>query len=47
MTSFDKRENVHETEFAHREELKIRAQKRTIKSLALWSAQRLGEPMIS
>ena len=42
MTSFDKRENAFEAEFAHREELKFRARERAVRSLAVWAAQRLG-----
>ncbi|BAR57929.1 hypothetical protein NK6_4763 [Bradyrhizobium diazoefficiens] len=35
MTSFDELENPHETESAHREELKFKARERAVKSLAL------------
>jgi hypothetical protein len=43
MTSFEKRENAFEVEFAHREELKFRTRERAVTSLAFWAAQRLGK----
>ncbi|PJG51235.1 hypothetical protein CVM73_31960 [Bradyrhizobium forestalis] len=42
MSSFDERENAFETEFAHREESKVRVRERAVASLAQWAARRLG-----
>jgi len=43
MTTFDKRENAFETEFAHQEELKFRAREKAVMSLAVWAAGQLGK----
>ena len=43
MTSFDKRENAFEAEFAHREEVRFKARERAVKLLAFWAAERLGK----
>ena len=42
MTSFDKREEGFEKQFAHDEELKFKATARRNKLLGLWAAQKLG-----
>src|ERR1700751_3911702 len=42
MTSFDKREEAFEQQFAHDEELKFKATARRNKMLGLWAAERLG-----
>ena len=42
MTSFDKREEGFEKQFAHDEELKFKANARRNKSLGLWAAEKLG-----
>jgi hypothetical protein len=42
MTTFDKREEAFEQQFAHDEELRFRATARRNKMLGLWTAQRLG-----
>jgi hypothetical protein len=42
MTSFDKREEAFEQQFAHDEELKFKATARRNKMLGLWAAQKLG-----
>jgi hypothetical protein len=42
MTTFDKREDAFETQFAHDEELKFKATARRNKMLGLWAAEKLG-----
>lgn len=42
MTTFDKREEGFETQFAHDEELKFKATARRNKLLGLWVAEKLG-----
>jgi hypothetical protein len=42
MTTFDKREEGFEKQFAHDEELKFRATARRDKLLGLWAAEKLG-----
>ena len=42
MTSFDKREEAFEQQFAHDEELKFKATARRNKMLGLWAAEKLG-----
>ena len=42
MTTFDKREEGFEKQFAHDEELKFRSIARRNKLLGLWAAQKLG-----
>jgi hypothetical protein len=42
MTTFDKREEGFEKQFAHDEELKFRAEARRDKLLGLWVAEKLG-----
>jgi hypothetical protein len=42
MTSFDKREEGFEKQFAHDEELKFKAMSRRNKLLGLWAAEKLG-----
>ena len=42
MTSFDKREEGFEQQFAHDEELKFKATARRNKMLGLWAAEKLG-----
>ena len=42
MTTFDKREEAFEQQFAHDEELKFKATARRNKMLGLWAAQKLG-----
>ena len=42
MTTFDKREEGFEKQFAHDEELKFRANARRNKLLGLWAAGKLG-----
>jgi len=42
MTTFDKREEGFEQEFAHDEELRFRATARRNKLLGLWVAEKLG-----
>src|ERR1700730_11602950 len=42
MTTFDKREEGFEKEFAHDEELKFKATARRNKLLGLWAAEKLG-----
>jgi hypothetical protein len=44
MTTFDRRENAFEAEFAHRSELEFKARERALTLLALWAAERLGKP---
>ncbi len=42
MTTFDKREEGFEQEFAHDEELRFKATARRNKLLGLWAAEKLG-----
>jgi hypothetical protein len=42
MTTFDKREEAFEQQFAHDEELRFRATARRNKQLGLWAAEKLG-----
>ena len=42
MTTFDKREEAFEQQFAHDEELKFKATARRNKMLGLWAAGKLG-----
>ena len=42
MTTFDKREEGFEKQFAHDEELKFKATARRDKLLGLWTAEKLG-----
>ena len=42
MTSFDKREEAFEQQFAHDEELRFKATARRNKMLGLWAAAKLG-----
>jgi hypothetical protein len=42
MTSFDKREEAFEQQFAHDEELRFKATARRNKLLGLWAAEKLG-----
>ncbi|HWF95009.1 MAG TPA: DUF1476 domain-containing protein [Xanthobacteraceae bacterium] len=42
MTTFDKREEAFEKQFAHDEELKFKATARRDKLLGLWAAEKLG-----
>jgi hypothetical protein len=42
MTTFDKREEGFERQFAHDEELKFKATSRRNKLLGLWAADKLG-----
>src|SRR3984885_14424236 len=42
MTTFDKREEAFELQFAHNEELKFKATARRNKLLGLWAAEKLG-----
>ena len=42
MTTFDKREEGFEKQFAHDEELRFRANSRRNKLLGLWAAEKLG-----
>jgi hypothetical protein len=42
MTSFDKREEAFEQQFAHDEELKFKATARRNKMFGLWAAAKLG-----
>jgi hypothetical protein len=42
MTTFDKREEGFENQFAHDEELKFKATARRNKLLGLWAAEKLG-----
>jgi hypothetical protein len=42
MTTFDKREQGFEQEFAHDEELRFKATARRNKLLGLWAAEKLG-----
>lgn len=43
MTTFDKREEGFEKQFAHDEELRFRATARRNKLLGLWAADKLGK----
>jgi len=43
MTTFDKREEGFEKQFAHDEELKFKALARRNKMLGLWAAEKLGK----
>ncbi len=43
MTTFDKREDTFEKQFAHDEELRFRAEARRNKMLGLWAAEKLGK----
>ena len=42
MTTFDKREEAFEKQFAHDEELRFKAMARRNKMLGLWAAEKLG-----
>jgi hypothetical protein len=42
MTTFDKREEAFEQQFAHDEELKFKATARRNKLVGLWAAEKLG-----
>ena len=42
MTTFDKREEAFEKQFAHDEELRFKATARRNKLLGLWAAEKLG-----
>jgi hypothetical protein len=42
MTTFDKREEAFEKQFAHDEELKFKATARRNKMIGLWAAEKLG-----
>ena len=42
MTTFDKREEGFEKQFAHDEDLKFKANARRNKHLGLWAAEKLG-----
>jgi hypothetical protein len=42
MTTFDKREEGFEKQFAHDEELRFKANARRNKHLGLWAAEKLG-----
>ncbi len=42
MTTFNKREEAFEQQFAHDEELKFKATARRNKMLGLWAAEKLG-----
>jgi hypothetical protein len=44
MTTFDKREEGFERQFAHDEELRFKATARRNKLLGLWAAQKMGLP---
>ena len=43
MTTFDKREEAFEKQFAHDEELRFKATARRKKLLGLWAAEKLGK----
>jgi hypothetical protein len=43
MTTFDKREEGFEKQFAHDEELRFKANARRNKLLGLWAAEKLGK----
>jgi hypothetical protein len=42
MTTFDKREDAFEKQFAHDEDLRFRANARRNRLLGLWAAEKLG-----
>jgi hypothetical protein len=42
MTTFDKREEAFEQQFAHDEELRFKAMARRNKMIGLWAAEKLG-----
>jgi len=42
MTTFDKREDAFEQQFAHDEELRFKATARRNKLIGLWAAEKLG-----
>jgi hypothetical protein len=42
MTTFDKREEGFEKQFAHDEDLKFKAMARRNKLLGLWAAEKMG-----
>ncbi|MGA9896324.1 MAG: DUF1476 domain-containing protein [Xanthobacteraceae bacterium] len=42
MTTFDRREEAFEQQFAHDEELRFKASARRNKMLGLWAAEKLG-----
>jgi hypothetical protein len=42
MTTFDKREEAFEQQFAHDEELRFKAQARSNRLVGLWAAEKLG-----
>jgi hypothetical protein len=42
MTTFDKREEAFEQQFAHDEELRFKATARRNKMIGLWAAEKLG-----
>jgi hypothetical protein len=42
MTTFDKREDAFEKQFAHDEELKFKATARRNRMVGLWAAEKLG-----
>lgn len=43
MSTFDKREDAFERQFAHDEELRFKANARRNKLLGLWAAEKLGK----
>ena len=43
MTTFDKREDAFEKQFAHDEELRFKATARRNRLLGLWAAEKLGK----
>ena len=43
MTTFDKREEAFERQFAHDEELKFKAEARRNRMLGLWATEKLGK----
>jgi hypothetical protein len=43
MSTFDKREDAYEKQFAHDEELRFKATARRNKLLGLWAAEKLGK----
>jgi hypothetical protein len=43
MTTFDKREDAFEAQFAHDQELRFKAEARRDKLLGLWAAEKLGK----
>jgi hypothetical protein len=42
MTTFDKREEAFEQQFAHDEQLRFKAQARSNRLVGLWAAEKLG-----